>query len=100
MVMILVRDKIRDNIYCRTKMEHVEASTSESSSVDIPTLVMVDNDELSDISSLYHENDEDRLVTFVSAIMHCLTLSRWLGSNVASSAALFNMGKDIKSFWQ
>jgi hypothetical protein len=53
----------------KTKMD-VEASTSESSSVDIPTLVMVDNDELSDISSLYHENDEDRLVTFVSAIMH------------------------------
>lgn len=53
----------------KTKTD-VEASTSELSSVDIPTLVMVDNDELSDISSLYHENDEDRLVTFVSAIMH------------------------------
>jgi hypothetical protein len=60
----------REDMQMKKTKTDVEASTSESSSVDIPTLVMVDNDELSDISSLYHENDEDRLVTFVSAIMH------------------------------
>lgn len=47
----------------------VEDSASESSSVEIPTLVVVDDDEQSDVSSIHHENDEDRLVTLASAII-------------------------------
>ena len=46
-----------------------EDSASESSSVEIPTLVVVDDDEQSDVSSIQHENDEDRLVTLASAII-------------------------------